>query len=240
MLNLSPRFFRFGAVCALLSVLTTLAVHILPNLWANATSFEQLVDLRLNPIYMAQRWVIIVHCVLVIISMFALGVAKLREATALVSFGFLGFLVFGFTEILRMSLSIFAMNRSWRAGYAAAVDDNAREAFRATIASYSGINDALFFVFYVGFSIGLLCYGLAYLKAEGLRSRIGVLFLLWGALGMPALIDTVSGHAMFGAYFEWVGTYFLPLARLYTGVWLWKNAGALAAAMRTEQRQHSS
>jgi hypothetical protein len=121
-MNLSPRFFRFGAVCAVLTALTTLIVHIVPNLWADATTFEQQVELRLNPIYLAQRWTILLHCALVILSMFVLGAAKLRSAPLLVSCGFLGYLCFGFTEILRTSISIFAVNRTWRAGYAAAAD----------------------------------------------------------------------------------------------------------------------
>jgi len=46
--NFTPRFFRFGAVCALLTALTTLVVHVMPNLWSDAMSFEQQVELRLN------------------------------------------------------------------------------------------------------------------------------------------------------------------------------------------------
>ena len=46
-MNFTPRFFRFGAVCALLTALTTLVVHVMPNLWSDAMSFEQQVELRL-------------------------------------------------------------------------------------------------------------------------------------------------------------------------------------------------
>ena len=227
-MNFSPRFFRAGAVCALLTVLTTMAVHVLPNLWADATAFEQQIQLRLHAIYMAQRWVILIHCALVVFSMFALGLAKLREAPALVSFGFLGFLFFGVTEIVRTSLSIFAVNRTWRAGYATAVDETTRETLRSVLAVYPGINAALFFVFYVCFLLGLVCYGFAFLKSEGRRSRLGLLFLLWSLLSVPVLIDTINGRESLGPYLEWVGTYFLPVARLLVGIWLWKNAVAIA------------
>ena len=42
-----------------------------------------------------------------------------------------------------------------------------------------------------------------------------------------------------GRNFEWVGPYFLPLARLYVGVWLWKNAEAISSqlAARDEKRR---
>ena len=230
-MNLSPRFFRIGAVCAVLTALTTLVVHIVPNLWAEATTFEQQVELRLNPIYLAQRWTILVHCALVIVSMFVLGAAKLRSAPLLVSFGFLGYLCFGFTEILRTSISIFAVNRTWRAGYATAVDDATREHFRSLITAYGGINEALFFIFYTGFAIGLVCYGLAFLRSEGRKSHLGPLFLVWVLLDVPGFIDTVSGAESLGRNFEWVGPYFLPLARLYVGVWLWKNADRLGSSV---------
>ena len=233
-MNLSPRFFRFGAVCAVLTALTTLVVHIVPNLWADATTFEQQVELRLNPIYMAQRWTILVHCALVILSMFVLGAVKLRSAPALVSFGFLGYLCFGFTEIVRTSISIFAVNRTWRAGYAAAADDATRERFQSLITAYAGINQALFFIFYTGFVIGLVCYGLAFLRTEGRKSHLGLLFLVWALLDVPGFVDAVTGTESLGRYFEWVGPYFLPLARLFVGVWLWKNADRLGSS--AEQR----
>jgi hypothetical protein len=230
-MNLTPRFFRFGAVCAVLTALTTLVVHIVPNLWADATTFEQQVELRLDRIYLAQRWTILVHCALVIISMFVLGASKVRNAPVLVSFGFLGYLCFGFTEIVRTSISIFGVNRTWRAGYAAAADDATREHFRSLITAYGGINDALFFIFYTGFVIGLVCYGLAFLRSEGRKSNLGLLFLGWAALDVPGFIATATGTESMGRYFEWVGPYFLPLARLYIGVWLWKNADSASKAI---------
>jgi len=230
-MNHTPRFFRFGAVCAVLTALTTLVVHIVPNLWADATTFEQQVELRLDSIYLAQRWTILVHCALVIISMFVLGAAKLRSAPALVSFGFLGYLCFGFTEIVRTSISIFAVNRTWRAGHAAAADDATREHFRSLITAYGGINDALFFIFYTAFLIGLVCYGLAFLRSEGRKSHLGLLFLTWSFLSVPGFIDGIAGTESLGRYFEWVGPYFLPLARLYIGVWLWKNAEQLSSTL---------
>lgn len=232
-MNFSSRFFRAGAVCALLTVITTLAVHVLPNLWADATTFEQQIQMRLNALYMTQRWVILIHCALVIFSMFALGVAKVREAPVLAGFGFLGFLFFGVTEIVRTSLSIFAVNRVWRAGYANAADEPARETFRSVIVAYPGINDALFFIFYVCFALGLVCYGFAFLKSEGLTSSLGWLFAVWSLLSVPTLIDTINGTDSFGPFVEWVGPWFLPLARLYVGIWLWRNAEAVAFGRET-------
>lgn len=230
-MNISARFLRFGAVCALLTALTTVVVHWVPDLWANVTTFEQQLELRLNPIYITRLWAVILHCLLVIVSMFALGVTKFRNAPALITFGFLSYVIFAFTEILRTSLGLFALNRTWRTGYAAATDETTREALRATIGAFPGINSALFFIFFLAFTLGTLCYGLAFLRTEGWTAPIALLFLFWAATGVPALIDTISHQELFGRYFEWVGYYFLPLARVFVGVWLWKNADILAIEM---------
>ena len=229
----SRRFFWFAAACAFGSALTTLAVHVLPALWADATTFDQQVELRLNPIYMAQRWAVLVHCLLVIVSMFGVGVALIDRSAALATLGFLSFFVFGFTEIFRTSLSIFAVNRTWRSGYAAAGDDGTRQMFRDLFTAYTGINDALFFVFYTAFVIGLLCYGFALLRTPGFDRIMGGLFLLWALVNVPVFIDTVTASQSLGRYFEWVGPYFQPLARICIGVWLWRYSSRLDEPRQT-------
>ena len=230
-MNFTPRFFRLAAVCALLTALTTLVVQVMPNLWNDAKSFEQQVELRLNSLYLTNRWVVLLHCALVVVSMFALGLPAMRRAPVAVIFGFLAFACFGFTEILRTAISIFAINRNWRAVYASAVDPVTRERFRAFIESYSGINDALFFIFYTAFTVGLICYGIAFLRTNANMSRLGILFTVWAVLNLPGWIDAVIGTELLGRYFEWVGPVFQPLARTLIGIWLWKNAGRAAASV---------
>jgi hypothetical protein len=232
-MTFSARFFRFGAVCAFLTVLTTLGVHVLPDLWGDATSFAQQVDLRLNPFYLANRWTVLVHCALVVVSMFALGAAVRRES-ALAIIGFLAFVCFGFTEILRTGLSIFAVNRTWRAGYANAVDQATRDRIRSLIEAYNGVNNALFFIFYAAFTIGLLCYAIALLRLNGRMRWLGIVFAFWSLVNLPGLIDAITGHESLGRCFAWVGPYFQPLARAYVGVWLWKNAALLAVPVASE------
>ena len=235
-MNFTPRFFRFGAVCALLTALTTLVVHVMPNLWSDAMSFEQQVELRLNSLYFINRWVVLLHCALVVVSMFALGLPTMRRAPVAVIFGFLAFACFGFTEMLRTAISIFAINRNWRAAYASAVDSATRERFRGFIESYSGINDALFFIFYTAFSLGLICYGIAFLRTNASMSQLGILFVVWALLNLPGWIDAVIGTELLGRYFEWVGPVFQPIARAWIGVWLWRNAGWAAASMAQAPR----
>jgi hypothetical protein len=225
----TPRFFRVGAICALVTALTTLDVHVLPYLWRNAISFEQQADLRLNTLYLTNRWVVLLHCALVVVSMFALGLPALRRAPVAVIFGCLGFACFSFTETLRTAISIFAINRNWRVGYASTVDPATRERFRELIESYGGINDALFFIFYTAFTGALICYGIAFLRTNTRMSQLGLLFTAWAVLNLPGWIDAVIGTELLGRYFEWVGPVFQPIARAWIAVWLWRNARWAAA-----------
>jgi hypothetical protein len=203
----------------------------MPNLWSDATSFEQQVALRLNSLYLTNRWVVLLHCALVVVSMFALGLPAMRRAPAAVIFGFFAFACFGFTEMLRTAISIFAINRNWRAVYASAVDPAMRERFRAFIESYSGINDALFFIFYTAFTAGLICYGIAFLRTNDNMSQLGILFTAWALLNLPGWIDAAISTELLSRYFQWVGPVFQPLARTLIAVWLWRNAEWAAASV---------
>ena len=92
-------------------------------------------------------------------------------------------------------------------------------------AAYNGINDALFSIFYTAFTVGLICYGIAFLRTNGSMSQLGILFTVWALLNLPGWIDAVTGSELLGRYFEWVGPVFQPIARAWVGFWLWRNAG---------------
>jgi hypothetical protein len=118
----SSKMLKFAAVCALVAVVTTLAVHVLPQLWADVDTFEERLELSHNPIYMARLWVVLVHCGLIVVSMFGIAALKFSDSPALIGLGFLSFVVFAFSEMLRTSLVLFALNRKWRVGYSEAKD----------------------------------------------------------------------------------------------------------------------
>ena len=103
-MNFSPRFLRFAAACAILTALTTVVIHWLPETWSSADTFEEQLELRNNSLYLTHRWVVLVHCVLVVISMYGLGMRRYHEMPALIGLGFLGFVTFAFTEILRTTI----------------------------------------------------------------------------------------------------------------------------------------
>ena len=223
-MELSPRFLRVASVCALLSAATTVAVHWLPALWVDADTFQEQLELPNNRIYMGRSWLVLLHCVLVVVSMFGVGFRRLRQAPALISLGFLAFVLFATTEIFRTSLSIFATNRTWRAGYAAGTDEGVRESMRDVLMVLPGVNATLFFIFFCAFVTGTFCYGFALAQMRGAERKIGWLFLFWGVCSLPTFIDEISGSTQLANSFEWVGLYFQPVARAVIGVWLWTVA----------------
>src|SRR6185437_2245621 len=111
------------------------------------TTFESRVQLRHNPIYMGRLWIVLIHCVLVVISMAAIPCLLNGVARMIGIFGFGCYVVFAFVESLRTSLSIFAVNRAWRAGYETSNDDMRRQAFRDALDTFVGVNEALFSFF---------------------------------------------------------------------------------------------
>jgi hypothetical protein len=219
--RVSPAFIRVASICAILTALTTVAVHWLPDWWSNLTTFESRVQLRHNVIYMGRFWIVLIHCVLVVVSMAAIPCLLNGTSRLIAMFGLGSYVMFAFIEMLRTSLSIFAVNRAWRAGYETSSDDMQKRAFRAALDSFGGVNDALFFLFFLAFTVGLFCYGFALLSQSGMDQRVGFLFLLWGVFNLPSLIGTIVGNEALGAPFDWVGRYFQPAARLLIGFWLW-------------------
>lgn len=219
--RVSPVFVKVASICAILTALTTIAVHWLPDLWSSTTTFESRLQLRHNAVYMGRLWIVLIHCVLVVISMAAIPYLLNGTARLVALFGLGNYVMFAFVEMLRTSLTIFAVNRTWRAGYESSNDDIQRESFRDALDTFAGVNDSLFFLFFAAFTIGLFCYGSALLLRSGIDQGVGFLFLLWGVLNLPDLVSAIAGNEALDKGFDWVGRYFQPVARLLIGAWLW-------------------
>lgn len=207
--RVSPAFMKVASICAILTALTTIAVHWLPDLWSGASTFESRLQLPHNPIYMGRLWIVLIHCVLVVISMAAIPCLLNGGARLIALFGLGSYVMFAFVEISRTSLSIFAVNRAWRAGYETSNDDIRRQTFRDALDTFGGVNDTLFFLCFAAFTVGLFCYGFALVRRSGIDQGIGFLFLLWGVLNLPDLVFAIAGNEALGKGFDWVGRYFL-------------------------------
>ncbi len=92
--RVSPVFVKIASICAILTVLSTIAVHWLPDLWSNATTFESRVQLRHDAIYMGRFWIVLIHCVLVVISMAAIPMLLGGTSRLIAMFGFGSYVLF--------------------------------------------------------------------------------------------------------------------------------------------------
>src|SRR5205814_8380221 len=87
-------FIRFAAICALLSAITTLGVHLIPG-GEVASNFDERIALQTNKVYLARLWVVLFHIVIVLTSLWAVAILNWRPAPGWIGFGFLASLLFG-------------------------------------------------------------------------------------------------------------------------------------------------
>jgi hypothetical protein len=219
--GVSKAFFRFAAIAAFLSGLTTFAVHLLPRFYEGPNEFERLVGLHAEPIYIARLWIVIFHILLVVVSMLGVALRKLNDSPGPIILGFLGYLLFAAAELFRTAMALGALNRTWRASYVAATDETVRSSLRTMIEGWQGTNEGFFFLLILGFLIGNLFFGLVLVRGAGLEKIIGIALLVWTALGL----NTMIGFTEFSSLElpEWISWTFQPAVRFLIAWWLWQT-----------------
>lgn len=210
-------------MCAVLSAVTTLLLWLLPRLYEAPSTFDEDIALHANAVYMARWWVNFVHIFLALVSYCAAAVALWHRHRALPGLGLLWFVLWGFTELLGVSINIWAVNRSWRAGFATA-DADTREIFRANLLGVSAIWDAMFFLLLVAFLLGTLFLGLAAARGRGLEKLVGVFLLLAAPLTLGILAGGYTSMTALNTITAWVYPALQPLSRALMGVWLWQRS----------------
>jgi hypothetical protein len=224
-----PRFFRIAALCSFASAITTLGLIFLPRLYSPARTFEDNIALATNSIYTLRLWNYLVHPLLVMTAALGVAVAKLPSRAAMAVPGFLGFFIWGCTELLQQSLSLVANHYAWRAGYNAA-DEATKTMIRTQMFGFDAVWDALYVVLLIGFILGNTLYGFALWKQSRFQSLLAALFfaaaalsvfLLLGQFQLPAVPDRILGP---------VYPLLQPAARALIGVFLWRVARDLTAA----------
>jgi hypothetical protein len=221
-MKFSKSFFKLAAFCALLSGLTTLGVHLLPRLYAGPADFERVVSLHANPVYLSRLWIVVLHILLVVASVWGIAARKLKDDAGLTILGFLGYLLFAAAELFRTALGLYALNRGWRAAYAQASDEAVKATMRTLLAGWPGVNDGLFFLLVLGFLIGNLLYGLVLVRQARLERFVGVALLVWAALGLCTLLNVFGGIK--GLVIpEWHAWTYQPAVRFLIAAWLWQT-----------------
>ncbi|MCG8416825.1 MAG: hypothetical protein MJE77_02635 [Proteobacteria bacterium] len=181
-----------------------------------------------DPTYLAQFWIVILHIILVVASMWGAAARRLDRAAGFVVLGFLGYLLFAAAELLRMALLLFAVNASWRAGYAVTNEPILQERFLTHLQGWSGIAEALFFLLIMGFMLGNLFLGSVLVRGRGLERLVGAALLVWSLLGVwthlleHVRLPTVPQQP------EWLAYTFQPAVRILIAIWLWRAASESA------------
>jgi len=223
-------FLRTGAVCAVLSAITTFLLWLLPRLYDAPSGFEESISLHANSAYMARWWVNFAHVFLALVSYCAAATVLWSRHRMLAALGLLWFVLWGFTELLGVSINIWAVNRSWRAAFAAA-DAQTREILTANLIGFSAVWDGMFFLLLVAFFLGTLCFGLAAIRAKGLEKAVGALLLLAVPLTFGILLGGYTRLTVFNGVTEWVYPVLQPVSRALMGLWLWQRSGDFSLSL---------
>ena len=216
-------FLRFTAVCAILTAMTTFLLWLLPKYYPVVNSELDKAMLYQDPFYMGRLWVNFVHILLAFMAYLGTAFIIWQRSRGLALAGFLWFVLWGFTELLGISVLIFAVNYTWRKAYPNA-DEAVQALLQQNIDLFMQWWDALFFVLLVFFFLGTLFYGLGTWQGKGLEKVISVLFLF----GVPLTIFiTISGYTSIawpGIVAGVVYPVLQPVSRALLGVWLWSRS----------------
>lgn len=226
-MTFSRRFYRAAAVCSAISAVTTLLLIFLPRVYGPVQGFEARMAVVDHPAYALRSWVYLFHPLLVLVAALGVAAARRRIAGGAAAVGFLGFLLWAFTEAAQQALTLATFDR-WRAAYST-MDETARALLPAQIATYDALWDAMYFLLLIGFFFGNALLGAAMWKGRGL-TRLVALFLFGAALLTAFNFSgEVQGPVLPQPLGFWVYPALQPLGRLLIGVWLWRVEGDAAA-----------
>ncbi|MBC8027686.1 MAG: DUF4386 family protein [Steroidobacteraceae bacterium] len=218
---IDPRFYRVAAIASFASVLTTLGLIFLPAFFAPGEGFEARMARVNDPAYQLRAWIYLVHPFLVLTAALAIALLLRMRAPVLAIVGFLGFLLWAFTEAGQQTLTLFAFD-PWREAYAGA-DESTHAAIRMLTDIYDGLWNGMYVLLLIGFAVGNLCFGCAFLRVKGLTRIVGLFFLAACALTL-ALFMGELGFPLPEPIASWSYPAIQPLGRALIGVWLWRES----------------
>jgi hypothetical protein len=221
---IQKKFIRFASICCLLSVITTLGIHAyFPD---PPTDFEERILLFRDKIYLLNRWWVIAHCLLVIVSMWGFALLQLKKTPGFTGLGLLFFFVFAIAEITRQMIVLYYTN-GLREQYFLATDPAIKEGLRVTLSSAGLLTAPLFGVFILMFGLGSLCYGLSLTKTKGFTRLISIMLIFSGIVSFVTLGNGFWKITAIDQAIEKYSYTYTPLLRALIGLWLWKRSNAL-------------
>lgn len=216
-------FYRFAAVCSVISALTTCGLIFLPDFYASLEGFEGRMQRVHDPAYVLRSWVYLVHPFFTGTAALAVALRLRRVAPALVIPGLIGFILWAATEALQQTVTLQAFDH-WRVAYLAG-DEAVRSSMALRTAVYDGIWDAMYFFLIIVFFIGNVLYSIALWRGgTKLAKAVSVGYVGAALLTAPLISAEAGGPGMPEAFDAWLYPAIQPLARTLIGVWLWRNA----------------
>ena len=207
-----------GGIAALITAVTTFLLWYLPTTYSVAPGPEGVMALHAEPAYMARLWVNFWHVFLALIAYGIVAWHLWPREPGWAAAGFIAFAFWCLTEAIGVSINIWAVNETWRAGFSGA-EDEARALIKGSLHTFSGIWNGLFFVILVTFLIGTVCYGAALWHGTGLQKLLAVLFWLAAPLTVIIMADMYFG-ANLSRWISWSYPILQPLSRGLMGIWL--------------------
>ena len=214
------KFITVAGIAALITAITTIGVHYVTF---PTETFEDRLQLSQNNLYLAHRWMIILHCTCVIISMLGIALMKVRDNKGFVVLGMLFYSVFGITEIARM-FAVLHYLTPLRQQYLAATDPVVQNALRHSIESFNLVGFTLFAIFAFAFMLGNLCYGVVLTASKGKDKWLGFGFLFWALISIAGMTNDFIQQDWIDKVIEINSKTFQPLFRLIIGIWLLRSA----------------
>jgi hypothetical protein len=214
------QFVKLAALAAFVLAFTTIGVHFITF---PSETFEERALLYKNPLYHFRSGLLIFHCLLAIVSLYGIVVAKRSTQPAAVQLGMIFYSFFAFTEILRMMFNTWYAN-ALRQRYIEATDEVVKNVLKHDLEIWSLSSNSLFLVFILCFAMGNLFYGLALFKDNDTFTRLlGYGFMLWSVLTFLALGNDFWQNDAIGTIVSINNKYFQPMIRFTIGLWLWKS-----------------
>ena len=220
----TKNFTRIASISCFISVITTLGIH----LWFAdpPADFEQRIFMFRDKLYLLNRWWVIAHCLLVIISMWGMALFLIRKSPGFAPLGFLFFAVFGLAEIYRQMYVLFYIN-GLREQYSLATDPSVKEVLKNTLNQAGILSTPLFGLFVLSFGIGNLFYGFSLFNEKGLGKLLSFLLMFWAIGNFAALGNEFWRSSALSNYLEHYSYTYQPFMRLLLAIWLWNKSSIL-------------
>jgi hypothetical protein len=222
-------FLRLAGALGVLSAVTTTLLWLLPRLYEQPGSFDEAVALSGNGLYLGRLWVNLIHVAIALVAYAAAAGLIARRSPILAKAGLTWMAIWAAVELAGVSILIFAVNRTWRAGYPGA-DEAGRVAIRNAIDGFAAVWDGMFFVVLVAFLLGTTLLGLALLDGRGLRRSVGWLHLAAAPLTVFIMLGGYWDMAWTSTIADWIYPALQPASRTLLGVWIWRQAAEQSSA----------